>query len=293
MFTGVLKVIHPEIRDLWAYFEAGFHNLLAVAVENRFAKEAKKTALALMGTGQLSLTKVIVLVDADVNPRDRAAVFGAIARNFDAAEDFLLVPGVPLDTLDFTSYTMNLGSKMVLDAQRKPGRAPAAPPATVPDPRAFDERIADWRFAWGALLVVAIKDVVPGAGGTMTPGGTSAPAWGAAADEPAPPVGSAPGREVIEKLVRRPEYAGVRLIAAVSADIPLEDDELLLWGIFTRFDCARDIVPAGAEARGAWMAVRGPLGVDATWKDGYPEPVAQTPELLAKVDGWWGRGGAG
>jgi len=39
-FTGVLKVIHPEIVDLWAYFEAGFHNLLAVAVENRFAREA-------------------------------------------------------------------------------------------------------------------------------------------------------------------------------------------------------------------------------------------------------------
>ena len=59
MFTGVLKVIHPEITDLWAYFEAGFHNLLVVAVENRFAKEGKKTALGLMGTGQLSLTKAM------------------------------------------------------------------------------------------------------------------------------------------------------------------------------------------------------------------------------------------
>ena len=57
-FSGVIKVIHPEIVDLWAYFEAGFHNLLVVAVEGRFAREAKKTALGLMGTGQLSLTKV-------------------------------------------------------------------------------------------------------------------------------------------------------------------------------------------------------------------------------------------
>src|SRR5262249_36049384 len=117
MFTGVLKVIHPEIVDLWAYFEAGFHNLLVVAVGNRYAKEGMKTALGLMGTGQLSLTKAIVLVDADVNPRDRRQVFEAIARHFDPAEDFLLVPGVPLDTLDFTSGRMNLGSKMVIDAQ--------------------------------------------------------------------------------------------------------------------------------------------------------------------------------
>src|SRR5439155_21406040 len=125
-FTGVLRVIHPEVRALWAYFEAGFHNLLVVAVENRFAKEAKKTALGLMGTGQLSLTKAIVLVDEDVDPRDRAAVFQAVARNFDPAEDFMLLPGVPLDTLDFTSYTINLGSKMVLDAQTKSRRVGSA-----------------------------------------------------------------------------------------------------------------------------------------------------------------------
>src|SRR5213075_1074152 len=202
MFAGALKVIHPEIRDLWAYFEAGFHNLLVVAVENRFAKEGKKTALGLFGTGQLSLTKAIVLVDEDVNPRDRAAVFGAIARNFSPEEDFLLLPGVPLDTLDFTSYTMNLGSKMVLDAQRKPGRAPLTPPASLPDARGVAPGITASRLAWGAMLVVRVRGE---------------------------------GRGVVEKLIARPEYAAVRLVVAVSEDVPLEDDMLLLWGIFTRF----------------------------------------------------------
>jgi len=275
MFTGVLKVVHPEIRDLWAYYEAGFHNLLVVAVENRFAKEAKKTALGLMGTGQLSLTKVIVLVDADVNVRDRAAVFGALARNFDPAEDLILVPGVPLDTLDFTSYTMNLGSKMVLDAQSKPGVPAAAPPANLPDPRGVDARIESWRMVWGGMLVVRVKGTVGGAAAAPLAAGAGPPAT--------------PGREVVEKLVRRPEYAGVKLVVAVSEDVPLDDDELLLWGIFTRFDCARDLVPAATESRGAWTACRGPLGVDATWKPGYPEPVANTPELVARVDGWWGK----
>jgi 4-hydroxy-3-polyprenylbenzoate decarboxylase len=268
MFTGVLKVIHPEITDLWAYFEAGFHNLLVVAVENRYAKEGMKTALGLMGTGQLSLTKAIVLVDADVNPRDRGKVFEAIARHFDPAEDFLLVPGVPLDTLDFTSGRMNLGSKMVIDAQshaRAVGssggsataaRAAAALLVTVPDPRANDPRVKAWRLCWGGTLVVQV---------------------------------TGEGRAVVESLVRRPEYAGVKLLAAVSEDVPLDDDELLLWGIFTRFDCARDLVPAATETRGAWTVCRGPLGVDATWKPGYPDPVANLPEVVAGVDAWWGR----
>ncbi|HYM80382.1 MAG TPA: UbiD family decarboxylase [Candidatus Limnocylindria bacterium] len=253
-FSGVLKVIHPEIVDLWAYFEAGFHNLLVVAVENRFAKEGKKTALGLLGTGQLSLTKLIVIVDEDVNPRDRQAVFMALARNFDPAEDLLMLPGVPLDTLDFTSYTMNLGSKMVLDAQTKPGRPPAPLVERVPDPRASHSAVLAHRLAWDGMLVVQVKGE---------------------------------GRAVIERLVGRPEYAAIRLLVAVSEDVPLEDDELLLWGIFTRFDCARDVIPAAVETRGAWLTARGPLGIDATWKPGYPEPVANLPEVVARVDGWW------
>jgi hypothetical protein len=34
---------------------------------------------------------------------------------------------------------------------------------------------------------------------------------------------------------------------------------------------------------------RGPLGIDATWKPGYPDPVTNLPEVVAAVDGWWGR----
>ena len=268
MFTGVLKVIHPEIVDLWAYFEAGFHNLLVVAVENRFAKEGKKTALGLLGTGQLSLTKMIVLVDGDVNPRDRGSVFEAIAKHFDPAEDLMLIPGVPLDTLDFTSFNMNLGSKMVIDAQShakhvgssgaSPGTgvAPSALLREVPDPRGFDARVKAHRMAWGGMLVVQV---------------------------------ASEGRAVVEALVQRPEYAAVKLLVAVSPDFPLEDDDLLLWGIFTRFDCARDTIPARTETRGAWLQCKGPLGIDATWKDGYPDPVANLPEVIAKVDGWWGK----
>jgi 4-hydroxy-3-polyprenylbenzoate decarboxylase len=212
-----------------------------------------------MGTGQLALTKAIILVDEDVNPRDRAAVFGALARNFDSAEDFLLLPGVPLDTLDFTSFTMNLGSKMVLDAQSKPGQptggtGAALPTTTLPDPRGFDVSIIDYRLAWGGLLVVQTRG---------------------------------DGRVAVERLIRRPEYAPVKLVVAVSPDVPLEDDELLLWGIFTRFDCARDVIPAATEARGAWLACRGPLGIDATWKVGYPETIENLPDVIARVDSWW------
>ena len=101
--------------------------------------------------------------------------------------------------------------------------------------------------------------------------------------------GGRAGRAVVESLLQRPEYAAVTLLVAVSEDVPLDDDALLLWGIFTRFDCARDIVPAATETRGAWTTCRGPLGIDATWKPGYPAPVENLPEVVASVDTWWGR----
>jgi len=112
----LVKLIHKEIRSLWAYYEAGFHNLLVVAIEQRYQKEAVKAALGLMGTDQLSLTKCMVMVSAGIDVRDWHAVLREIRDNFDPHFDFIMIPKVPLDTLDFTSYKMNLGSKMIIDA---------------------------------------------------------------------------------------------------------------------------------------------------------------------------------
>ncbi len=122
----LVKLIHAEITDMWAYYEAGFHNLLVVAVDQRYAKESMKTALGLMGMSQLSLTKCIVLVSEGVDVRSFDAVMKEVRDNFDPHFDFVMIPRVPLDTLDFTSFTMNLGSRMIVDATRKqrPVQAP-------------------------------------------------------------------------------------------------------------------------------------------------------------------------
>jgi 3-polyprenyl-4-hydroxybenzoate decarboxylase len=178
---------------------------------------------------------------------------------------------------------MNLGSKMVLDAQSKPGRARRAPaaPDAVPDPRTFAEGVIEWRLKWGGVLVVKVRGAVGGATAT----------WDAASQEAASATAGSPGRAAVEALVRRAEYAALPLIVAVGEDVSLDDDRELVWGWWTRFDCARDVIPAATETRGAWTTCRGPLGVDASWKAGYPEVVASAPETVTKVDGWWRRGG--
>lgn len=277
----LVRVIHKEVRKVHAFFEAGFHNLLAVSVEERYAKEGMRAALGLLGTGQLSLTKCVVLVDDDVDVSDWRAVFGALRDHFDPEEDFLLLPGVPLDTLDFTSMRMNLGSKMVLDAMGRRGVGPGdarpsggaaagrpSQPERSDQVRARQEAAA--RTLAGRIPGVRDARVIEGCVLAVQMDGTGQP------------------REAIAPLLSDPAFAGLKIVAAVSSDVPLDDPTLLLWGIFTRFDAARDVFFAETTLRGAWPTSRGRMGIDATWKTGYPEPVVMPDEIVKRVDARWG-----
>ena len=304
MIGPLIKLIHPEIKDLWAYYETGFHNLLVMSMDERYYKESMRTALALMGTGQLSLTKCGVLVDGDVDVRDFDAVLRAIRDNFDPAGDFLLLPGVPQDTLDFTSFRMNLGSKMVLDATSGAKRTlhgtPGADAAAVAE--AAGGSIPSIEGAFSGLVVpgatTSAADLSnPAAPPTAHP--SESRSGGEARDIDAGVLAhvvlqdsllvvqvDGSGREVVERLVQVP-LGPVKMVAAVSPDVPLDNRDLLLWGIFTRFDCARDIVFTEVQRRGAWTTCHGVMGIDATFKPGYPEALEMDPDIVEKVDRRW------
>src|SRR5437867_12318850 len=98
--------------------------------------------MGLMGTDQLSHTKSLITVTAGVKVRDSHAVLKELREHFDPYYDFILIPKVPLDTLDFTSYEMNLGSKMIIDATKKTGRDAAYRPA-VENPETHEVRSTD------------------------------------------------------------------------------------------------------------------------------------------------------
>ena len=257
----LIRLIHSEIRDLWAYYEAGFHNLLVVSVEERYRKEAMKTALSIMGEGQLSLTKCIITVSEDVNVRDFDAVLNAVHRNFDPAYDFIMIPKVPLDTLDFTSYKMNLGSKMIIDATNGCGIGENSETRNQKSEidigrliKDIDSRIVDWNLVAETLLVVTVKDE---------------------------------GKDVVDKLVKSVELDGPKIIVAVSPDVDIRDQEQTIWGIFTRFDAERDVAFAEEKLIGISPVFRGKMGIDATWKTGYPAPLVMPDQIIDKVDKKW------
>jgi len=264
------RLLHKEIKSLWAYYEAGFHNLLVVSVEQRYQKEAMKSALGLMGTDQLSLTKCIVLVSDHVNVRDWNAVLAAIRENFDPHYDFVMIPKVPLDTLDFTSFTMNLGSKMILDATVKPEAR-----ATGEERGAKGER-RETRKEKLQQVVARLPQDFPELQEACLHEETLLLVKTAGE-----------GRKMIERLVKLPELRALKMIAAVSADVDLHSRESYIWGVFTRFDAERDVIFSEQSLLGISPIYRGVMGIDATWKPGYPGPLVMTEEMRERVTRRW------
>jgi 3-polyprenyl-4-hydroxybenzoate decarboxylase len=88
-------------------------------------------------------------------------------------------------------------------------------------------------------------------------------------------------------MVGLPEISRVPLVAAVSDDVPLTDSVLLLWGLFTRFDCARATFFSRVQLKNGHPTYEGALFVDATWKKGYPKALVMRDDVVKKVIERW------
>jgi 4-hydroxy-3-polyprenylbenzoate decarboxylase len=118
IFLPLIRLTVPEIVD-YDLPEAGvFHNCVIVSIEKRFPKHAQKVMNAIWGTGLLSLSKLIVVVDADCDVHDYAEVAWRAFGNVDYAHDALHTVG-PVDHLDHGAYEQFWGGKLGIDATRK------------------------------------------------------------------------------------------------------------------------------------------------------------------------------
>lgn len=118
IFLPLLQAVQNEIVDYHMPPEGVFNNLVFVAIEKRYPGQAYKVAAGLWGLGQMSLQKVIVVVDADVNVHDPAEAWWAALNHIDPARDVHFFPG-PADVLDHASRAHGFGTKMVIDGTRK------------------------------------------------------------------------------------------------------------------------------------------------------------------------------
>lgn len=114
----ILRKQFPEIVDYHMPWEGVFHNLMLVSIDKRYPGHARKIMNAIWGLGQAMFTKVIVVVDSDVNVHDPAEVAWKALNHIDPQRDIEFTLG-PIETLDHASRLPHFGSKMGIDATKK------------------------------------------------------------------------------------------------------------------------------------------------------------------------------
>jgi 3-polyprenyl-4-hydroxybenzoate decarboxylase len=241
----------PSVRDLWTYGETGFHSLAAAVVRERYAREALVSAFRILGEGQLSLTKFLILTDTPQDLRDFRALLAHVLARFRPESDLFIFSNLSMDTLDYTSGTVNRGSKAVLlglgDAARElPHEFRGALPAGVTRAEVFCP---------GCL-------VVEGATFEKDP--------------------EQPARIAREEALRDWPLVVMHDDAGVAHSTPD-----FLWATWTRFEPAADIHAAATTVRRHHLSYSAPLVIDARMKPGYPDELIVRPDIAELVTRRW------
>lgn len=119
IFLAPIKMtMVPEIVDMVLPVEGVFHNLVIVKIKKDYPGQALKVMNSLWGAGQMMFTKMMIIVDGDVNIHDQWQVAKYIAENVDPLRDITYSQG-PTDVLDHSCSRMAFGGKMGIDATLK------------------------------------------------------------------------------------------------------------------------------------------------------------------------------
>ncbi len=251
LLSPLFPLVMPSVRDLWSYGETGFHSLAAAVVKERYGREALVSGFRILGEGQLSLTKFLILTDTPQDLRDFKSLFEHVLARVRWESDLFIFSNVSMDTLDYTSGKINHGSKAVLlglgDAVRElPREFSGELPRDVSRAEVF---------CGGCLVVEGLpfeKDA-----------------------------------EQAARLAREAVFAEWPLVVLHDDASVARSAANFLWATWTRFEPASDIYAAETKVDRHHLAYRAPIVIDARMKPGYPDELVVRPDISELVDRRW------
>jgi 4-hydroxy-3-polyprenylbenzoate decarboxylase len=272
--SPLIPTVVAGVHAVHAVDAAGVHPLLLAIGSERYApyqklgrpQELLTQAHAVLGQGQMSLAKYLLIVnrddDRELDLHDAQAFLAHVLRRFDPRRDLHFQTETTIDTLDYSGGALNQGSKLVIAAVGEPVRELAtALPSGLRLPEGFS---APAVCMPGVLAVKGPKF----AAGAAQAGG----------DEPAI-------ARFCRALALRDEPAAFPLI------VVCDDSEQcartlrnFLWMTFTRSDPARDVHGVGSFVRHKHWGCDGPLVIDARSKPHHAPPLEADPQVSARVD---------
>lgn len=243
-------VMHPEIRDMYMPPAGVAHNLAIINIRQSYPGQAHKVIAGLWGAGQMMFEKYMIVLDADIDIRNRDNLAGLL-RAADIGKAVIRGEGV-LDILDHATADPGFGGKLALDLTGvDPDKAPELKiPVTPEICGGFSSADCRWAGEFSLLVLHA--------------------GMGVQAD--------------IDLFFTRNQIEGIRycLVAdSESADMSLDE---ILWFSLGNSDPRRDAtVKHGAliiDGRTKPASVEGAPGR-------FPNVVASSQQIIELVDRRW------
>jgi UbiD family decarboxylase len=253
LLSPLFPLVMPAVRQLWSYGETGYHSLAAAVVRERYRREAMGSAFRILGEGQLSLTKFLLVTDRDVDLADFKATLTHVLARTRPESDLYVFGNLSMDTLDYTGPQVNEGSKGVWLGLGDPVRAlPEAFSAADLPAGVRDVRV----FCPGCLVVETASH----------------------ADEP----------QAAARLAPAPAFADWPLVVLTDDAARATRSAMnFLWTTFTRFEPAADIHAAATRVVRNHVARTPPIVIDARMKAWYPKELRCDPDVAATVSRRW------
>ena len=291
-FLPILQFQHRDVADLYLPLESGFHNLAIVASKQRYPRQARKTALGLLGAGQMMFQKVLVAVDEGHPVKDLEALLDALDYRVHIPHDLVFLRGMVADTIAHAAPWENIHDKLIIDATTPPDNDPHSgqpPQLGCPDSLEVSASavsgVIQARMLRSSMLVVTTNiEGAPKPEGSM---------------EEVSEEGAARQRQVIDEICRGiwslEAAQNLRWLFITDDDVYLASEDWrrrLLWQLFCRFDVGRDLHFDDSGGRLAWDATapipsnEGPLPVRR-----WPGVTLHDAEVAERVDAWLAEGG--
>ncbi len=278
--TGnLIPSVLPGVTGVHAVDAAGVHPLLLAQGSERYLpyeerklpRELLTQANAILGQGQLSLAKYLLIVAKEDNPRlninDVQDFFKHLLERVDWRRDLHFQTKTTIDTLDYSGSDINQGSKVVIAAVgRKQRDLLAAWPA-------------DWQLGRGFANP---RLVIPGIYVIEGP----------VCQQKCYSQVQTEIKTLLEVMARNQSAPGLPLIVIVDdSEFASRTLNNFLWVTFTRSDPAPDIYGVNASVVNKHWGCSGPLLIDARCKKHHAPQLIEDPVSVRRVERMAKKGG--
>ncbi|CAQ77835.1 4-hydroxy-3-polyprenylbenzoate decarboxylase [Aliivibrio salmonicida] len=273
VFVPILQKQFPEIIDFYLPPEGCSYRMAVVTMKKQYPGHAKRVMMGVWSfLRQFMYTKFVLVCDEEVNARDWSEVTAAMSQHMDPFRDSLMIENTPIDSLDFASPVVGLGSKMGLDITKKWDAELALSPnieSSSIESAHIEGNLAELTKAFPEIIDIYLQN-------------DNASMVIVSINKQA----AHNGKRIMEGVWS--QFDENKFVIVCDGDVDVSNWNDIIWAVTTRMDPARDTLFLKNEDS------HSKVGLDATnkWEEEclreWGTPIKKDPEIVAKIDAIWG-----